>query len=75
MHRFCTGSAKLPIRGFSELKPVFTITLTPWSPDRALPTASTCFNLFKLPYYPTESLLRKYVMCAILYGSEGFSFT
>ena len=39
-----------------------------------LPTASTCFNLLRLPLYEDEGQLRKQVMTALVYGSEGFSF-
>lgn len=106
--RFCTGSSKLPVGGFTYLNPPFQINFTPL-PNRAshienhrsntssnngggsnrnghgnlkinvnfaapLPTAATCFNLLRLPLYESEGQLRKQVMTALLYGSEGFSF-
>ncbi len=74
--RFCTGCSRVPIGGFSSFKPPFTITINPiYSMKSSLPTASTCFNLLKLPYYPNEHLLRKNILIAITYGSEGFSFS
>ena len=72
---FCTGSTRLPVGGFSALEPTFTVYLVKYYPSSSLPTASTCFNMLKLPEYPTEAILRKNVYTAILYGSAGFSFT
>ena len=73
--RFCTGCSRVPTGGFQQMKPAFTINITPYSPLSSLPTASTCFNLLKLPRYPTEQMLRKNVSVAISFGSEGFSFS
>lgn len=44
------------------------------NPAAPLPTAATCFNLLRLPLYESEGQLRKQVMTALVYGSEGFSF-
>ena len=68
-------STRLPVGGFSALEPTFTVYLVKYYPSSSLPTASTCFNMLKLPEYPTEAILRKNVYTAILYGSAGFSFT
>ena len=73
--RFTTGSSKLPPGGFAQLSPTFTITRTPYRLERGLPTAATCFNLLKLPAYESEYALKKFVHTAILFGSEGFSFS
>jgi hypothetical protein len=75
MTRFCTGSSKLPVGGFCNLKPKFRIMIIPFNESRTLPTAATCFNLLRLPEYPTETMLRKNIMIALMYGTEGFSFT
>ena len=72
---FCTGTSRLPSGGFGGLDPKFTINVVPFSAATSLPTASTCFNLLKLPAYPDEASLRKNVFTATLYGSTGFSFT
>ena len=43
---------------FSALEPTFTVYLVSL-PSSSLPTASTCFNMLKLPEYPTEAILRR----------------
>lgn len=73
--RFCTGCSRIPAAGFQSLSPPFTISRVPMDQQRSLPTASTCFNLLKLPEYPTQAQLRRSVMTAVLLGNEGFSFT
>lgn len=73
--RFCTGCSRLGPGGFQSLEPKFSISLVPYVPSRCLPTAATCFNLLKLPLYPDEKTLRKNVVTATLYGSEGFAFS
>mmetsp|Transcript_8027 Transcript_8027/g.8174 ORF Transcript_8027/g.8174 Transcript_8027/m.8174 type:complete len:264 (+) Transcript_8027:784-1575(+) len=78
--RFCTGASRLPSAGFSSLSPPFTICRVPLSLSLSssslpLPTASTCFNLLKLPEYQSEREMRRQVMTGLLLGSEGFSFT
>jgi hypothetical protein len=39
-----------------------------------LPTASTCFNMLRLPMYDSEEQLRERLLVAIRQGNEGFSF-
>ena len=73
--RFCTGCSRVPLGGFQQLKPQFNVTVTPYNESTSLPTAATCFNLLKLPLYPSEKLMRKNILIAITYGSEGFSFS
>ena len=75
IYRFSTGCSRLPVGGFAALTPSFNITKVPYSPKNSLPTSATCFNLLRLPNYPNEVTLRKNVMIAILYGSEGFSYS
>jgi HECT-domain (ubiquitin-transferase) len=73
---FCTGCSRLPSSGgFSALRPSFAIAKKPYDAHTSLPTAATCFNLLRLPMYPDEHTLRKNVMTAIVYGSQGFSFS
>jgi ankyrin repeat protein len=72
---FATGTSRLPAGGFASLEPKFTVNMVPYESNTSLPTASTCFNLLKLPAYPDEASLRKNVLTAALYGSTGFSFS
>ena len=62
---FCTGSSRLPVGGFGDLEPTFTVYLVKYYHSSSLPTASTCFNMLKLPEYPTEAILRKNVYTAL----------
>ena len=73
--RFCTGGSRLPAGGFADLSPRFRLTLVSLDESRTLPTASTCFNLLKLPAYKCEGSLRRQVYTALMMGSEGFSFS
>jgi len=67
---FVTGSDRVPIRGFADLIPPFTITRGGPHTQR-LPTAHTCFNLLHLPEYPTHEVLHRKMQSAIE-NAEGF---
>lgn len=77
--QFSTGSPRLPPGGFKELKGatgdscLFTLTKGPEG-GGSLPTASTCFNLFKLPCYESLEVTRKKIQIALLCGARGFEF-
>eukprot|EP00049_Salpingoeca_infusionum_P016511 m.338822 g.338822 ORF g.338822 m.338822 type:complete len:1591 (+) comp16087_c0_seq1:142-4914(+) len=75
---FCTGCTKPPPGGFSALRGLsgekFTISQSHDSPTQ-LPTASTCFNLLKLPLYKTFEDLQRKLLCAVRYGAQGFAFS
>ena len=43
--------------------------------DERLPTASTCFNLLKVPEYSSKATLEERLHIALHYGSEGFTFS
>lgn len=73
--KFSSGSSRLPVEGFAGLHPRFLIQKVAYHPLRPLPTSSTCFNMLKLPDYPDEASLEKYVLLAIRFGAEGFAFT
>lgn len=76
--RFVTGSPHLPLGGLSALDPPLSIQKVKMHHENvvpALPTASTCFNLFKLPCYDSLEELRDRVLYAIREGSEGFAFS
>lgn len=50
--RFVTSCERSPPLGFSHLNPPFTIHCVPLKRgEKRLPTASTCFNMLKLPDY------------------------
>ncbi len=62
-----------PPLGFGDLHPHFTIQRTEATDDR-LPTASTCFNILKLPAYSSEKVrprLRPRVVCVGFEGGGG----
>ncbi|XP_065916670.1 E3 ubiquitin-protein ligase HACE1-like isoform X2 [Dysidea avara] len=75
--QFVTGSSRVPMGGFTNLvgasgQQKFTITREQ-NPDR-LPTASTCFNLLKLPEYRSKQMIADRLSVAIHCGSQGFEF-
>ncbi|EKX53558.1 hypothetical protein GUITHDRAFT_43144, partial [Guillardia theta CCMP2712] len=77
--KFCTGSSVSPSVGFENLPGLssicrFTLACTQEAGDDRLPTASTCFNLLKIPDYSSKEILEERFHVALHYGSEGFSF-
>ena len=75
--KFSTGSAMVPSQGFEHLMGLsgeqrFTIALMPHGDER-LPTASTCFNLLKLPDYSSKAILeeRKLLLLMCVQTSAG----
>ena len=57
--KFVTSCPRQPLMGFGAMVPGFTISkLDCENPDSKLPTASTCFNILRLPDYSTEQILR-----------------
>ena len=64
---FVTGSRFPPFGGFVNLRPAMTVQRVDAS-DR-LPTSSTCFNLFRLPLYPSMDVLRQRLFTAIQEGA------
>ena len=77
---FTTGMTAVPIGGFAALTTAggdwmpFSIGKTICPPDYPLPTAATCFNLLRLPAYPTREILNQKLLTAVRFGSQGFSF-
>jgi ubiquitin-protein ligase E3 C len=69
--RFVTSCARPPSLGFSCLEPKFTIQRVDGG-DAMLPTASTCFNILKLPSYRSAKILREKLLLALGEGSVGF---
>jgi hypothetical protein len=75
--QFCTGSSKVPLGGFAGLQgsgEVMPFTISKTHDHAKLPTASTCFNLLKLPSYKSYDVVKSKLKIAIKYGSEGFDF-
>lgn len=70
--RFVTSTRRPPLFGFSELEPKFTVMLT--DDVDHLPSASTCFNLLKLPKYSSVAKMRDFLIMAIE-GTDSFSFS
>merc|ERR1719188_616242 len=64
--KFVTSCPRAPLMGFGSLQPAITITkMDTSSPNEMLPTASTCFNILRIPPYSSEKLLREKIMYAI----------
>lgn len=74
--QFATGTSKVPLNGFKELKGAnnvskFNIHRDYGSTDR-LPSSHTCFNQIDLPVYESYDTLRGSLLLAITEGYEGF---
>ena len=75
--QFTTGSSKVPLGGFAGLQgsgEIVPFTISKMHDTGKLPTASTCFNLLKLPSYKSKETLHTMLKVAIKYGAEGFDF-
>jgi ubiquitin-protein ligase E3 C len=73
--RFVTSCERPPPLGFGSMNPPFTIQRVGILRDGdRLPTASTCFNVLKLPTYSNEKVLRQRLIYAIESGA-GFELT
>ncbi|KAL8736754.1 MAG: hypothetical protein Q9166_000120 [cf. Caloplaca sp. 2 TL-2023] len=74
--QFVTGSPKLPIGGFKNLTPMFTVVCKPSEPpytsDDFLISVMTCANYVKLPDYSNIDILRKRLLTAIHEGQGAF---
>ncbi|KAJ1607789.1 E3A like HECT domain containing ubiquitin [Cryptosporidium canis] len=69
---FVTSSRKAPLLGFQHLNPKFGIQIVP--DNTRLPSASTCFNLLKLPAYSSKEALKSKLRQAI-FNSKGFDLS
>ncbi|KAF3936727.1 hypothetical protein ABW19_dt0201371 [Dactylella cylindrospora] len=74
--QFVTGSPKLPIGGFKNLTPMFTVVCKPSEPpfvsDDYLPSVMTCVNYLKLPDYTSLEVLKQRLHTAVHEGSGAF---
>jgi len=73
--RFVTSCERPPPLGFSSMNPPFTIQRVGIMRDgEKLPSASTCFNILKLPNYSSEKVLRERLLYSIQSGA-GFELS
>jgi len=74
---FLTGSPRLPIGGFKNLKPLIKISrkesFTNVNTD--LPSANTCFNHLKLPNYSEIAIMKEKIIFAIENGTNSFDLS
>lgn len=63
--RFVSGLVALPVGGLAALGKRFQITHMTYDATRPFPTAQTCFYKFRLPEYPSKTVLERWVGNAI----------
>jgi len=76
--RFVTSCPRPPLTGFGAMHPTFKIQMVDcgvsgwefWTDAERLPSASTCFNLLKLPNYNKRSTLREKLKLAMESGAS-----
>ena len=71
---FVTSCERAPPLGFSQLEPKFTIQWVPNPTGEKLPSASTCFNILKLPDYKSKKTLKEKILYSIR-SNSGFGLT
>lgn len=71
--QFATGSSRLPLGGFQDLQPLFSIEISNGASPEHLPHAHTCINNLVLPRYRTKRQLLTKLRLAL--GAEGFGFS
>ncbi|KAF9924677.1 Ubiquitin fusion degradation protein 4 [Linnemannia zychae] len=74
--QFITGSPKLPIGGFKNLHPAFTVVCKPYEAplkaDDYLPSVMTCANYLKMPDYSTKEVMMAKFKIAYEEGQGSF---
>ena len=65
---FCTSLKRLPIGGFSKLRPRFVLAKA----HKEVPTSSTCVNMLKLPCLPYHKL--KEILRYVINADAGFYY-
>jgi ubiquitin-protein ligase E3 C len=71
--KFVTSCPRAPSLGFASLDPLFGIQRVE-CPDSRLPSASTCFNILKLPIYSSKNILKEKLLVSIRSGA-GFDLS
>jgi len=69
---FTTGSSRLPIGGFAELRPPFSVSVTDAGSPEHLPHSHTCANHIVLHRYKSKDNVREKLLPALF--SEDFGF-
>ena len=72
--KFVTSCERPPSLGFSALHPPFTVQYLESQGDERLPSASTCFNVLKLPTYSSSKVMRQKLLLAIR-SKSGFDLS
>ncbi len=72
--KFVTSCPRAPSLGFASLDPLFGIQRVECPDDSRLPTASTCFNVLKLPTYSSKNILKEKLLVSIRSGA-GFDLS
>lgn len=78
--QFITGSPRLPIGGFSGLKPRLTVVLkrpahAHEKADQILPSVMTCQNYLKMPEYSSYAVLKERFELAVREGANNFTLS
>ncbi|CAK77805.1 unnamed protein product (macronuclear) [Paramecium tetraurelia] len=75
--RFCTGSTRVPVEGFSKLESnrgeisYFCIQASEFDKDNPYPKAHTCFNRLELPKYQELETMEVFLKATIHEALEG----
>ena len=77
--QFVSGATRVPFGGFAKLQGSsgpckFKLTKLSYT-SNCLPQAATCFNLLKLPDYPTREELVRSFEVMLKHGTHGFEFS
>jgi ubiquitin-protein ligase E3 C len=72
--KFVTSCSRPPSLGFKVLTPPFTIQRVDCQDDQRLPTASTCFNILKLPTYSSPKILKEKLLF-VIHSKAGFDLS
>lgn len=72
--KFVTSCGRPPSLGFKALQPPFTIQRVDCNDDSRLPSASTCFNILKLPTYSSKTIMKEKLLFAIK-SNSGFDLS
>lgn len=67
--QFVTSCPRQPLMGFKYMDPPFTISKVEAPKDEKLPTASTCFNILRLPYYSSPKSMYEKIIIAVKSGA------
>lgn len=76
--QFVTGSSNVPLGGFKNLRGVASLVkfnISKAQKDQgSLPSASTCFNMLKMPAFESQADFEAKLLLAVSEGRLGFSF-